>query len=166
MAVKYGTNNRDVLTGTNNNDTLVGRGGNDTLYGGSGNDLLSGGPDNDALYGQAGNDTINAGTGDDYLSGGVGDDYLFGGSGRDTFVFAAGDGDDTIGDFISGEDDGAGDTLRLDGFSLEVVEAAASEPDDGVLLFDFGIEGSVQLSGDLDDISYSVDPMNGDVLVV
>ena len=165
MAVKYGTNNRDVLTGTDNNDTLVGRGGNDTLYGGSGNDLLSGGPDNDALYGQAGNDTINAGTGDDYLSGGVGDDYLFGGSGRDTFVFAAGDGDDTVGDFISGEGDGVVDTLRLVGFTLAEVQTAASGPDEGeVSLFDFGTDGSVRFSGVLDDIIYIVD--GTDVLVV
>lgn len=164
MAVKYGTNDGDVLRGTNSNDTLVGRGGNDTLYGKSGNDLLSGGPDNDALYGQAGNDTINAGTGDDYLSGGADNDYLFGGSGSDTFVFAAGDGDDTIGDFISGEDDRVVDTLRLVGFSLAVVEGAAQGPDDGVLSFDFGTGGSVQLSGVFDDISYIVD--GNDVLVV
>jgi len=62
------------------NLTLTGTAGKDTLLGGAGNDTLSG---------LAGNDT---------LSGGLGDDALNGGKGNDTYLFARGDGHDTITD--------------------------------------------------------------------
>ena len=38
------------------------------------------------------------------MRGGLGNDALLGGSGRDTFIFARGDGEDTIYDFTSGKD--------------------------------------------------------------
>ena len=97
---------------------------------------------------------ISLGAGQDVLTGGAGNDTIRGGSGNDTFVFAAGDGNDIIVDFDSGEDDEVVDMLKFVGFNLGEVEAAASEPNAGLLLFDFGTEGSVLLRGDLDDISY------------
>jgi Ca2+-binding RTX toxin-like protein len=50
------------------------------------------------------NDTINGGAGDDSIAGYAGNDVLTGGSGKDTFYFNAGDGQDTITDFVHGED--------------------------------------------------------------
>ncbi|SFN60836.1 VCBS repeat-containing protein [Bradyrhizobium sp. Rc3b] len=66
------------VAGSNFNDTITGSGGNDQLFGNGGNDLLSGG---------AGNDGMN------------------GGIGADTFVYAAGGGADTIGDFLQTDAD-------------------------------------------------------------
>jgi Ca2+-binding RTX toxin-like protein len=63
--------------------------GDDTFYGDEGNQTLQGGAGNDKLFGRAG---------DDILVGGVGNDKLDGGPGSDTFVFAQGDGNDTIAD--------------------------------------------------------------------
>ncbi len=58
-----------------------------TLNGTAGKDKLVGGAGNDTLSGLAGNDT---------LSGGLGHDLLIGGKGSDTYLFARGDGKDTI----------------------------------------------------------------------
>ena len=80
------------------------RGGNDTLVGGTARDFL---------HGDAANMSGNARGGDDTLHGGAGDDHLFGDAalmadnavgGADRFVFAPGDGADTIHDFVPGQD--------------------------------------------------------------
>ena len=55
------------------------------------------------LVGTAGNDLIYGYGGDDVITGGRGIDRLSGGAGRDTFVFARGDGQDTITDFAGGD---------------------------------------------------------------
>ena len=117
-----GGNGKDYLIGGDGNDILYGGDGNDTLYGGNGNDILYGGDDNNKLYGNEGNDTLYGGTGIGYLSGGDGndsiigglghesliggidDDTLIGNGGADTFVYANGDGKDTITDYTAGED--------------------------------------------------------------
>ena len=83
------------LVGTDGSETLAittagtldGKGGDDIIRGSSGNDTLYGGAGNDALYGNAGHDV---------LDGGSGHDYLEGGAGNDTYIFRAGDGQDTI----------------------------------------------------------------------
>ena len=85
----------NVLDGRQGNDTLEGREGNDRLIGGLGNDDLDGGDGMDELIGDSGNDLIVGGLGDDILSGGLG---------FDRFEFAAGDGNDTVTDFVLGED--------------------------------------------------------------
>ena len=51
-----------------------------------------------------GNDVISGGDGDDTLAGAAGDDTLVGGIGADTFVYAKGDGNDTIIAFEEGVD--------------------------------------------------------------
>jgi hypothetical protein len=79
-----------VQNGGNGNDTLIGNAGNDILIGGNGTDLLLGNAGDDLLYGDNGADT---------LKGGLGNDTLTGGNGGDVFVFASGDGTDTITDF-------------------------------------------------------------------
>lgn len=50
----------------------------------------------DTIYGLGGNDTIDGNGGDDTLIGGAGDDYLKGDTGNDTYIWSAGDGNDTI----------------------------------------------------------------------
>jgi len=79
--------------------TLTGGSGNDTLTGTFGNDSLNGRRGNDILIGNAGNDTLMGGNGADTLTGGPGTDTLTGGNGQDIFVFASGEGIDTITDF-------------------------------------------------------------------
>ena len=90
-----GTSGDDYIAGGNGKDTLRGRAGRDTLLGNNGNDIL---------YGEAGNDILDGGNGTDILYGGLGNDNLTGGNGPDTFVFAAGEGTDTITDFSSSND--------------------------------------------------------------
>ena len=93
----FGGNGNDVLSGGNGDDTLSGGAGNDTIDGGNGSDRLVGGAGNDDLRGSGGlAGTINEDAGVDTLSGGAGDDTLRGGGGGDTYVFARGDGNDTI----------------------------------------------------------------------
>ncbi len=91
-----GTELADMLDGGGGNDTLEGGGGDDELIGGSGHDVLSGGIGNDLLKGGSGNDELDGGNGDDRLMGGTGNDRLSGGAGTNTYVFARGDGVDTI----------------------------------------------------------------------
>lgn len=117
------TNGNDVITGFDSsetihggdgNDSLNGMGGNDTLYGDAGDDQLDGGTGNDHVLGGAGNDTLHGGLGADHLEGGDGNDSLYGddgndvleggagndrlegGAGSDVYVFARGDGHDTV----------------------------------------------------------------------
>ena len=107
----------DTLTGEAGNDVLNGNEGHDFVDGGAGSDDLNGGEGDDQLFGGAGGDTVNGGSGDDTLGGdgqigapqsGAGDDLLIGGSGNDTYLFAVGDGKDTI-----REDDQQTDTDEL-----------------------------------------------------
>lgn len=65
-----GTEGNDVIYGTAQSETLYGLAGNDTLYSNGGTDILIGGKGNDSLYGNFNN--------------------------NNTFVFALGDGADTI----------------------------------------------------------------------
>jgi Ca2+-binding RTX toxin-like protein len=92
---QIGTSGNDILTGTAGNDSIDGGNGNDILFGYAGNDTLIGGNGTDLLLGSAG---------DDLLDGGNGSDTLRGGLGEDIFVFAAGEGIDTITDFSLGTD--------------------------------------------------------------
>ncbi|HEY6281120.1 MAG TPA: calcium-binding protein [Burkholderiales bacterium] len=95
----------DILQGDAGNDTLEGDDGNDSLVGGFGDDVLRGGEGNDELLGEDGNDVLEGGNDDDHLVGGSGGDVLNGGAGTDilagndgsdTYIFAPGDGKDTV----------------------------------------------------------------------
>ncbi|WP_364303058.1 calcium-binding protein [Moorena sp. SIO4A5] len=105
----FGGNGDDILRGDFNsrssNNTL---GGDDVIYGGAGSDRIGGKAGNDSLFGQKGDDQIWGDAGDDLLRGGLGNDTLFGDNGSsdgsDTFILAAGEGTDKIGDFQVGED--------------------------------------------------------------
>ncbi len=91
---------REYITGVEN---VIGSKNNDQISGTNGENLLEGRDGADRLWGY---------DGDDILIGGKGDDILWGQGGADTFVFAAGDGHDSVYDFVSGED-----TVEITGFS-------------------------------------------------
>ncbi len=102
-----GSAERDVLFGDATSEKFCGLGGNDIIYagdgidfvdGGSGDDTLRGEGDRDYVQGAAGNDSVYGGDGQDYLFGGLDDDLLFGGGDNDEYLYALGDGNDTIDD--------------------------------------------------------------------
>ena len=99
----------DLVRGIEN---AIGSGAGDTLTGNMGANMLSGGGGADVIVGGAGNDTIVGGKGDDAT--------LTGGMGADTFVFAIGDGADTITDFSANQ----GDKIDLSGYGLSEDELA------------------------------------------
>lgn len=117
--VEAGNGNDTVLAGSGNdlvdagagNDRVIAGDGDDAVDGGAGNDVLMGGEGNDALSGGTGNDQLFGGEGNDTLRGGAGNDTLSGGEGNDTFVFASGEGRDTVLDFKAGQ--GAGDVVEF-----------------------------------------------------
>ena len=146
----------DVLLGGLGADTLHGGAGNDTLVGddgdpertdpGEGADLLDGEGGHDTLYGDGGDDTLYGGAGDDVLAGDGGADTLTGGAGADTFVFAAGDGADTITDFFPEE----GDRIDLSAFAdLGGFASLTLAADDNATLLDLRAHGggTVRLLG-------------------
>ena len=75
------------------------------------NAALNGWEFTDHIFGLGGIDTLNGNGGDDRLAGGTGADTLNGGSGSDTYLWAAGDGFDTISE--TGDVASATDTLEL-----------------------------------------------------
>ena len=76
----------DILENVQTNGTTVGEWVHGTSY-------------RDNLHGLGGNDTLAGGNGDDYLfGGGGGNDHLDGQNGSDTYVWAAGDGNDRVHD--------------------------------------------------------------------
>ena len=96
--VQNGGHGPDTLTGNDGNDILIGGNGPDTLIGNAGDDTLIGGNGTDLLLGNPGDDLLYGGNGSDTLTGGLGSDTLTGGNGPDVFVFASGEGTDTITD--------------------------------------------------------------------
>jgi len=95
---------RDQLNGGDGNDTLDGGSDSDTIHGGNGNDTVQGVNGDDLLYGDAGDDSLAGWNGEDTLDGGTGNDLLRGGPDNDVFVVRDGYGNDTIADFVQGED--------------------------------------------------------------
>lgn len=109
-------NNTIVATG--GNTTVITGAGADTITTSYGNDVVNSGAGNDTISTGWGADTINAGAGDDIIRTGGGGDTVRGGLGNDTiiadqwsndtYLFAAGDGQDSI------ADSGGQDTLVLE----------------------------------------------------
>ena len=90
----------EVIDGGEGFDVIAGTDGADIIDL-TGTSLISierieGGKGNDTILGSMGNDTIHGGEDDDVITGNKGDDLLVGGSGRDVYVYAEGDGHDTI----------------------------------------------------------------------
>jgi Ca2+-binding RTX toxin-like protein len=63
---------------------------------GSGNINGTGNTVNNSLTGNAGNNTLDGGTGNDTMYGGLGNDTLVGGLGDDMFMYASGQGSDSV----------------------------------------------------------------------
>ena len=103
-----GNNAANTLTGLSGNDSLFGFGSNDTISGGAGINILDGGDDvlyciqnstSNTLLGGAGNDTLSVfyyGSSNNLFEGGTGNDTITGSYYANTYVFNAGDGQDTI----------------------------------------------------------------------
>ena len=91
-------------SGSQHDDLLIGDDGANVLLGEGGDDVLAGQGGADSLAGGAGNDWLRGQDGDDTLAGGLGSDLVEGGAGSDVFVFADGDGFDTVADFTVGTD--------------------------------------------------------------
>lgn len=86
----------DTVRGGAGTDRITGADGGDVLDGGSGNDTMFGGGGADSLLGGSGNDDLSGNDGDDTLRGGLGADRLQGQNGDDTYIYARGDGFDTV----------------------------------------------------------------------
>jgi serralysin len=120
-------------------ENLSGSTANDNLRGTDLANALIGDDGNDVLFGRGGDDNLIGGVGRDRLDGGEGDDFLLGGSGNDRFVFAGGDGVDTIGDYETGTD-----TLRFVGTGQGFSDLAIVDGDEGAVI-DYG-DGTVTLN--------------------
>ncbi|NOS87649.1 MAG: hypothetical protein HOP34_03765 [Methylococcaceae bacterium] len=108
----------NIIIGNNWSNKLDGGAGNDIIYGGEGGDLIFGGIGNDMIYGQ------------------VGSDILTGGAGNDIFVFAWGDGQDTIKGF--GDKVGNQDSIDLSGFTISSKDISIESSGGNTII---GIEG-------------------------
>ncbi|MEJ2685786.1 MAG: calcium-binding protein [Gammaproteobacteria bacterium] len=110
-AMLWGEAGDDTLTGGSAWNALWGGDGNDRLEAGAGTTYMDAGAGNDRVEGVSGSQWIFGGSGDDRLHGGEGVDQLTGGVGNDTYVFARGDGRDTVRDMAV--DAGASSTDRV-----------------------------------------------------
>lgn len=145
-----GSSANDTIAGSDGNDLITGNDGDDALFGGdgdlgtpddaTGSDTLFGGTGNDSLFGEAGNDVLFGEDGNDTLEGGTGNDLLSGGDGDDTFVYAPGDGFDTISDFNVGNsgtltdgDSTNNDRVDLSAYYDDIWELTSDYRDDGIL---------------------------------
>lgn len=110
----------DTLAGASGANSLYGGRGDDTLIADAGDDRLDGCPGIDVISYVSANAAIEADLSSGVSSGlgAFGTDALIsiegggGSGGNDIFVYAAGDGDDTITDFA------AGDTINLSGVTF------------------------------------------------
>ncbi|MCA1364980.1 calcium-binding protein, partial [Bradyrhizobium sp. IC4059] len=100
---------------------------------------------NDLLIGTSGADTLSGLNGTDTLTGGQGNDSLDGGGSADTYVYSAGDGNDTITDAASY--DSNVDKLLL-GASLVASDTRVGRIGNDVILAFAGAGGSIRLIGE------------------
>ncbi|WP_272947467.1 calcium-binding protein, partial [Variovorax sp. JS1663] len=120
-----------VLAGTSAGDA-TGNSDDNSLVGNSANNRLSGGQGNDTLDGEAGADI---------LQGDTGADLLRGGTGSDTYVFALGDGRDSIEESV----DSTGDIDSVS-FAAGIAPASVTASRDGLdLLLSYSASDSVRI---------------------
>ncbi|MEP1535160.1 MAG: cadherin-like domain-containing protein [Paracoccaceae bacterium] len=154
-----GDDGDDIISGGTHYDTINGGAGDDQIRGDNGRDLVDLGDGNDlftdntqtgthghdTVDGGAGDDTILGGGGDEVITGGTGNDLLTGGGNSDRFLFAAGDGLDTITDF-----DLSADTIEIDGVALTpgALPAGITATADGSdVLLSYGSSDEIRLTG-------------------
>jgi Ca2+-binding RTX toxin-like protein len=128
-------------TGDAEGDTFVSV---ENLLGSDFADTLTGNSDTNHLSGVDGDDTLSGMGGIDYLVGGAGSDTLTGGTEADVFVFKAGFGDDTVTDFLAGEDSIWLEDVGFDDFSD--VLANATDTAAGAVINITG-HGTIALAG-------------------
>ncbi len=99
------------------------------------------------IYGLGGNDTLTGNAGNDRLEGGTGDDSLNAGAGSDTYVYARGDGSDTI----DQSDSSAGkvDTLLFRAGIVASDLVFASETDGDLAIYVRNTDGTLPVSPSL-----------------
>ncbi len=140
MNALYGEGDDDVIFAAGPGTAAFGGLGNDILFGGSTDDDLSGGEGNDTLVGDA---TGGFFYGNDRLTAGSGNDFLQGGGGADVFVFATGDGVNTIG------------RLAFDFTDATATTAVGADFESGIdviQLVGFGYNDRAEAFGYVDDI--------------
>ena len=93
--------------------------------------------------GNAGRNKFNGDAGDDTITAGAGNDNLTGGLGNSTFVYAAGDGSDTISDFDAWAVDGQ-DYLDISAFGITASDFATR-----VAVIDVGVDTVVRIDNDV-----------------
>lgn len=122
----FGTSEGENLLSyaSENDDHLYGMAGADTIQGLDGDDYIEGGADNDSLSGGNDSDILRGGRGNDTLDGESGNDFLVGGQGNDVFHWRTGGGEDTIGDFDTGED-----RIFVNDIDLSLLSFARITPD-------------------------------------
>ena len=143
----YAGGGNDIVNGGTGNDYLYGDVGNDIVNGGMDNDYLDGGEGNDTLDGEAGDDYLDGGTGNDTLIGGIGNDYLSGGDGSDTYLFARGDGQDSIEEYDLGS--GGQDIIRF-AADIQPGEIELSRDSSSLFIKVLGTEDQITVSGFFD----------------
>ncbi|WP_305852043.1 nuclear transport factor 2 family protein [Tolypothrix sp. PCC 7910] len=95
----------NILFGKKDADTLEGnKTEKNVIYGYQGNDSLKGGQNDDVLWGGSGDDNLDGQGGNDTLYGNTGNNTLTGGAGNDVFGIGLDQGNNTITDFVFGED--------------------------------------------------------------
>lgn len=132
IAVAQPSPTDDILAGQRNTANRI-----DGL---AGNDLIWGGDKEDHLSGHLGHDVLYGGDGDDWLRGGGGRDLIVGGGGRDRYLFAKGDGEDTIRAKGEGKPEDRG-TVIFDASVLPTKVTVALDGDRSTLLLASGFRG-------------------------
>lgn len=139
-AITAGSGN-DTIFGGDDNDTIITGNGNNVVDGGAGVDGITAGTGNDMISGGAGVDTIDAVNGTNTVTGGTGNDVITAGDGTDTFVFAEGDGSDSIDEFA----------VNVDKIDLSAVGTSFS----GLVIQTFDLNGNGAAdAGDYTVVSY------------
>jgi len=97
------------------------------LLGNDYSDDIIGQAPNEELFGLGGDDNLYGYAGEDLLNGGANNDQLYGGLGNDSFVFDDGFGNDTIHDFVSGEQINLSSILSILQFSDLAITASGTD---------------------------------------
>ncbi|HYW17670.1 MAG TPA: calcium-binding protein [Allosphingosinicella sp.] len=115
----------------------------------SGADVLRGSYDAESVSGGAGNDVIDGRDGNDVLTGGAGDDTLYGSGGDDVYLYARGDGLDTVREFIdSWSGRGGNDAIEFaTGIAPGDVTVGKADNGGSYVLYVDGGAGSLTLTG-------------------
>lgn len=134
LIIDYSMMTGDVVGGITGGNTGIGYTGHIADAGTNVIDFV--GAEQFAITTGSGNDSIVTGGGNDTLRGGGGNDTLSGGAGADVIVLENGMGDDTVTDFVSGED--RLDISRLTGAEQISITSSTNDAGDRVVTLQDG----------------------------